>query len=86
MAIDNKESTGLGTLHPTHDNRPKAGEEHFAHKGLIVDMDGHLLIKVADMLHGISPSTIYGECWLGEPMGEPGLINPPHKRGLGNLP
>ena len=48
-------------------------------------MDGHVLIKVANMLYGISPSIIYGEYWLGKPMREPSLINPPNKKGLRNL-
>ena len=60
-------------------------EGNTLHKGLIVGMDNHLLIKVADMLHEISPSITYGECWLGKPLKEPSLINPPNKRGLINL-
>ena len=45
----------------------------------------HLLTKVADMLHGISPSIIYGERWLRKPVREPSLIIPPNKMGHINL-
>ena len=48
-------------------------------------MDGHLLIKVDDMLHEISQSIIYGERWLGKLVREPSLIIPPNKKGLINL-
>ena len=68
-----------------HRDRPMAGGGHLAYKGLIASMDGHLLIKVVDMLHGINPSIIYGECWLEKSVREPSLINPPNKRGLRNL-
>ena len=68
-----------------HGDRPKVGGEHRAHKGLIAGMDDYLLIKVADMLHGISPSIIYGERWLEKSVREPSLINPPDKKGLRNL-
>ena len=110
MAIDNKESTSLGTLLQVMNLAPNAFvssskdpidpsskasnqciatgpklEGNTLHKGLIVGMDSHLLIKMVDMLHGISPSIIYGKLWLGKSMREPGLINPPNKRGLINL-
>ena len=68
-----------------HGDRPKVGREHRAYKGFIAGMDDHLLIKVADMLHGISPSIIYGERWLEKLVREPSLINPPDKKGLRNL-
>ena len=43
-------------------------------------MNCHLLIKVADMLHGISPPIVNGENWLKKLMGVPDLVNSPNKR------
>nr|POE97767.1 hypothetical protein CFP56_74353 [Quercus suber] len=53
--------------------------EHFAHKhkGLIIGMDRHLLIKMADMLHGISPPIVNGKRRLRKLMRKFGLVNPP---------
>ena len=63
-----------------HSYWPKAGGENFAHESLITIMNCHLLVKVADMLHGISSPIVNGESWLGKLMREPGLVDSPNKR------
>jgi len=44
--------------------------------GFIISMDRHLLIKVVDVLYGISPSIVNGELRLRKLMRKFGLVNP----------
>ena len=53
MAIDSKEI--------------QIGWEHLTHQGLVLQVDNHSLVEVANMFHEIHPSIIHGKRWLGEP-------------------
>ena len=52
---------------PPYHYGPQIGWEHFAHQGFVPGVNGHFLVKVADMIHRVCSAIIHGECWLSKP-------------------
>ena len=71
MAIDSKEI--------------QIGWEHLTHQGLVLQVDNHSLVEVANMFHEIHPSIIHGKRWLGEPSRKSFCFSPMGERRLGDL-
>ena len=59
-----------------HGHESKTRWEHLAYKGVIVGMDYHLLIKVADVLYGISPPIVNGKRQLRKSRRKLDFVNP----------
>ena len=49
------------TIKPPYRYRPQAGWEYLVHQGLVLGVHNHSLIEVANMLHKVCSTVIYGE-------------------------
>ena len=76
---------GFPLAHGHKQQGVQTGWEHLAHQGLVLQMDSHSLVEVANMLHEIHPSIIHGKRWLGEPSRKYFCFSPMDERRLGDL-
>ena len=77
--------TLMQTIKPSHRHRPQIGREHLAHQSLILLVNSHSLIEVANMFHRIRSAIIHGEHWLSKPPRELPTFYPTSKRRFRNL-
>ena len=59
--------TFFQAVKPSHCHRPYTGWEHFAYQGLILGVNSHSLVEMANVLHMVRFAITHGECWLSKP-------------------